>query len=268
MKKLLSSMSILFVLLFLGCRGGYVQNIQTTLPLKDKTTMKERILNAGESLGWYMKEIDDNTILARLMVRHHSATVKITYTGNSYNITYLRSRNLNYNAQNNAIHNQYNSWVQNLAKNIDSLTFHKDIPNIDLMMTNTLKEELKKSSQDKITYQNEKDVDAMGKLIYDVQNQPINDGFTLDKIEDAIIKGGKSLGWKIQKIENGQMLGYLSVRKHSATVMITYNQHNYSITYITSQNLNYDKYRIHNNYNGWIKYLEKSIDNRLTPLTL
>ena len=51
-----------------------------------------------------------------MTVRRHQALVEITYTDNSYAITYKDCENLDYS--NGSIHRNYNRWVVNLSNTI------------------------------------------------------------------------------------------------------------------------------------------------------
>jgi len=84
----------------------------------------------------------------------------------------------------------------------------------------------------------------------------------------AIYRAGTSLGWKITKIDKNTLLGTLHLRSHTAVVTIKYSAKDYSITYKSSINLNYNKEQnhIHSNYNGWISNLEKGIRIQLDTL--
>ena len=87
-------------------------------------------------------------------------------------------------------------------------------------------------------------------------------------VERAIIQAGGSLGWVMKKTSEGKIQGVLTLRKHVATVLVTYNANEYSITYLDSSNLDYNpaENTIHKNYNGWIQNLNKSIQVQLSML--
>jgi len=106
------------------------------------------------------------------------------------------------------------------------------------------------------------------KPIYDVTDKKIMSDLELNKIATQIKKSGNSLGWKMEELSNGMILGRIALRTHVATIKINYNSQHYNINYLSSSNLKYDKseYFIHQNYNRWIKILEKRIDNYLTSL--
>ena len=82
---------------------------------------------------------------------------------------------------------------------------------------------------------------------------------TLTDVERAIRRAGAGLGWSMRTVKPGLIEGTLVVRTHSATVDIPYTLKSYSIQYKTSTNLPADGNVIHQNYNGWVENLDKSI---------
>jgi len=98
---------------------------------------------------------------------------------------------------------------------------------------------------------------------------PMTKKVSNDKIFKAIKAAGRSLGWNVKKIKNGEAKASINVRgKHTAVVKITYNQKNYSINYVNSQNLKYDaeKNTIHKNYNSWVMNLDRAIQFELDAI--
>ncbi|MBN1839261.1 MAG: hypothetical protein JW802_04365 [Campylobacterales bacterium] len=91
---------------------------------------------------------------------------------------------------------------------------------------------------------------------------------TVQEVERAIIQAGGSLGWVMKKVNSGKIQGVLTLRKHVAVVLITYNANEYSITYQDSTALDYNpaENTIHKNYNGWIQNLNKAIQVQLSML--
>jgi hypothetical protein len=101
--------------------------------------------------------------------------------------------------------------------------------------------------------------------VYNVKNSRVDNPKSSAATYRAIKEAGSSLGWKINKIKPGVAQGKLYLRTHLAIVRINYTASAYSITYVKSENLNYDPVKkvIHSNYNGWIQNLDKAIDLRL-----
>ena len=96
--------------------------------------------------------------------------------------------------------------------------------------------------------------------VYNVESSPID---VSAKIKKAIITAGSSLGWKMKEKKKGHIVGTLFLRKFVAIVDIRYNNKSYSITYKDSKGLQYDGKNIHKNYNGWIRNLDRRIQNHI-----
>ena len=100
-------------------------------------------------------------------------------------------------------------------------------------------------------------------IVKNVQNTPMTFSSenkpSIELIKKAIIIAGSGLGWRIKSQSPGHLIGTLNLREHTAIVDIKYTTENFSITYNSSTNLNYDGTNIHSNYNGWIQNLEKAI---------
>jgi hypothetical protein len=110
--------------LLTGCRASPVLNIEQA-PIMTATKghsmedISKAIIAAGQSLGWVMKKVDGaNEIIGVLYIREHMAKVSIKYTNEFYSIKYLDSANLKYDGTN--IHKNYNGWVQNLNRSIQT----------------------------------------------------------------------------------------------------------------------------------------------------
>ena len=88
------------------------------MPQTSADSVGKAILRAGGSLGWVMKKVKDGKLVGTLMLRKHVAIVAIDYSAKSYSIHYKDSQNLNYDGTN--IHSNYNGWVQNLNRAIQS----------------------------------------------------------------------------------------------------------------------------------------------------
>ena len=105
--------------------------------------------------------------------------------------------------------------------------------------------------------------------IYNVSGAPIvtsTRGYAVRDVRDAIQQAGVSLGWQMQVVRPGLIIGTLYVREHMAQVDIPYDRASYSIIYRDSQNLDYDGASIHGNYNGWVQNLSNAIDARFSTL--
>jgi hypothetical protein len=88
----------------------------------------------------------------------------------------------------------------------------------------------------------------------------------MDKIKKAIIVAGTRIGWQMQPVTDGHIVGSLFTRGHMAKVDIKYNQDTYSITYKDSSNLLYDGSEIHRQYNNWVDRLNRQIRAELSSI--
>lgn len=73
---------------------------------------------AGKKLGWVMQEVRPGELTGTLSIRNHLAVVTIVHDTSTFSIQYKDSRNLRY--ADNHIHRQYNNWVSNLSRTIQS----------------------------------------------------------------------------------------------------------------------------------------------------
>ncbi len=92
---------------------------------------------------------------------------------------------------------------------------------------------------------------------------------TTEDYKNAIIRGGAKRGWTFQEEEPGHLIGDVAVRnKHFATVDIYFDTESFSISYKSSQNLNYNagRNKIHPNYNSWIQNLQGEIQAEITQM--
>jgi len=125
MNKMLriSVITVTAALIFLaGCRAAPVYNVEgAPVNVSSKHSskdIKKAIIRAGAGLGWSMKVKKDGHILATLFIRNFVARADIRYNKKSYSITYKDSKGLSYDGSN--IHKNYNGWIQNLDRRIQS----------------------------------------------------------------------------------------------------------------------------------------------------
>lgn len=106
--------------------------------------------------------------------------------------------------------------------------------------------------------------------LYNVKGAPVETPGgkppTLAEVEKAVVRAGTALGWKMQPVKPGQVVGTLNLRSHTAIVDVSFDTRTYNITYKDSVELNYDGTNIHRNYNGWIQNLDKGIRAQLLNL--
>lgn len=74
------------------------------------------IMRAGSTLGWQVKDDGPGMLAASITLRKHSAVLALPYSASNYSIKYRSSENLE--EKDGSIHKNYNSWVQNLHRNI------------------------------------------------------------------------------------------------------------------------------------------------------
>ncbi|NQY25224.1 MAG: hypothetical protein HRT41_14470 [Campylobacteraceae bacterium] len=102
--------------------------------------------------------------------------------------------------------------------------------------------------------------------IYNVEKSKITKSTeSMDSIYKSIETAAESLTWQIKRTGKNEAIAILYIRVHEAKVKITFNEKEYSITYIGGQNLSYkpSEGTIHENYNKWVQKLESSIDEHL-----
>ncbi|MGI9435447.1 MAG: hypothetical protein ACR2Q4_11565 [Geminicoccaceae bacterium] len=122
MRSWVKRASLMIVLAIAACNSTPVYNVERsafTAPeaLSNKQAV-EAILSAGDKLGWNMAEIRPGHIRGDLQVSKHSATVDIKYDGRGYSIVHVNSNNLKYDSEKGSIHKTYNSWIENLERQI------------------------------------------------------------------------------------------------------------------------------------------------------
>lgn len=100
-----------------------------------------------------------------------------------------------------------------------------------------------------------------------IDNQPIpSSSLSKDQIGDSIIEAGRVRGWIISKSDTpDQLVGKLLYNGKTVTVNIPYSEKGYSIDYVSSTGLNYNKAdnKISRSYNNWINYLNTDIQRQL-----
>lgn len=99
--------------------------------------------------------------------------------------------------------------------------------------------------------------------VYNVENDMFTKTAPSLEAASTMIQGaGASLGWQMQDMEPGHIVGRLPIRTHLAVVDINFDTQRYSIQYKDSNNLKYNGTEIHSNYNGWIENLQNAITAR------
>jgi len=77
------------------------------------------IVKACGARGWSCRIEKPGSIRAVLHVRRHMAESRIAYDTKTYSITYVDSRELDYDPATRKIHRKYNGWINNLIADIN-----------------------------------------------------------------------------------------------------------------------------------------------------
>lgn len=107
-----------------GCATASIMNVDSAaVPgASGKTLSRDQvraaILRAGAGLGWQIKDEGPNVLVGTLQLRNHTAMVEIPYSASNYSIKYRASVNLNESGG--SIHKNYNGWIQNLTRGINT----------------------------------------------------------------------------------------------------------------------------------------------------
>lgn len=108
----------------IGCTTVPIMNVNDAVVASpagkslNKEQVRAAIVRAGVALGWQMKDESPNLLVGTLQLRTHTAVIEIPYSTTQYSIKYRSSVNLE--EKGGTIHKNYNGWVQNLTKGINS----------------------------------------------------------------------------------------------------------------------------------------------------
>ncbi|MZR32225.1 hypothetical protein [Sneathiella litorea] len=114
---------------------------------------------------------------------------------------------------------------------------------------------------------------CMGRIepVYNAEANPIpvklQEG-SMENIGTIIQTSAINRGWIVNDVEPGKMKATLHNRTHVAVIEITYTKTDYSINYVSSDDLLYDGSKIHRNYNKWIRTLQNDINKNLNVAAL
>jgi predicted small lipoprotein YifL len=95
--------------------------------------------------------------------------------------------------------------------------------------------------------------------IYNVDSEHFEGTASLEQRAAQIKRAAAGLGWIADDVAPGVIQAQLNLRQHIAIVTINYTPSTFSIRYKDSHLLKYDGSVIHENYNGWIERLQKTI---------
>lgn len=106
--------------------------------------------------------------------------------------------------------------------------------------------------------------------VRNVSNSPVTPlpgkQVSLTDVQNAIIKAGAGLGWRMVAVKPGLIEGTLRLRTHTAVVLISFDTRAYNINYKSSDQLNFDGKNIHRNYNSWVQNLDKRIHTEIVNI--
>lgn len=119
----LLSISLILAIVFAGCSGTAIRNIDNSNIVKINSISKVEyaIKKGSTSKGWSVKKEKDGLFTVRQYIKgKYLVVLSVPYNANGYSINYKESTNLKYNSAENTIHKSYNKWVANLERNINS----------------------------------------------------------------------------------------------------------------------------------------------------
>jgi hypothetical protein len=85
------------------------------------------------------------------------------------------------------------------------------------------------------------------------------------EVEKAILSAATAIGWIPSAEGKNQIEAKLLVRKHELIINISYTAAQYTLTYKSSKNLDYNeaKQTIHSKYGQWVRNLDVRIQKEL-----
>ncbi len=106
----------------LGCTSAPIRNLED-VPLDapydfELGEVSEAIWRAGRRRGWVVEQRAPGDLIGTLRIRRHVAVVQIRHDVDDFSIRYFDSENLDYHADRGEIHENYNVWVERLAREI------------------------------------------------------------------------------------------------------------------------------------------------------
>lgn len=103
-------------------------------------------------------------------------------------------------------------------------------------------------------------------LIHDVNHHPMPEHvrhMRQEDIKNIIVHTAAHRGWLCHQDGPGKLLCHCKRRAHQATIEILYNNRDFSIKHVSSNNMKLKEDLIHPKYNKWIKLLEREIIDAL-----
>lgn len=124
--RFITVLAICAALAVAGCRATPLQNVvdasygatasARALSLGD---YRKAIIRAGAKRKWVFTDVAPGHLVGNVNVRgKHQATVDVFFDTEQFSIRHQSSRNLNFNAENQTIHPNFNTWLRNLETDI------------------------------------------------------------------------------------------------------------------------------------------------------
>lgn len=109
--------------------------------------------------------------------------------------------------------------------------------------------------------------------LYNPEPIAVPEGLKVKEVGKAVKLAMVKRGWRAGNVKPGKILAVLHIRKHTAKVLITYDDKEVKIRYVGSENLKYKKEDdgteiIHKNYNSWVRNLANDIEAKLSEIAL
>jgi hypothetical protein len=108
---------------------------------------------------------------------------------------------------------------------------------------------------------------ARGAPLVDPDLIAVPAGLAAKDVSKAIRAGIVQRGWVVSKDENGRIDAVLNNRQHTARIAIAYDPKQIKISYVSSDNLNYEEKNgaryIHRNYLKWMQNVVGDITREL-----
>ena len=98
----------------------------------------------------------------------------------------------------------------------------------------------------------------------DQVHSTVSAGHTQEQVKKAILKAGVERKWIMSEAGQGVIKARQQSREHWAEIRIIYTASSYDINYETSQNLQASGGQIQQNYNRWVRNLDKDIQLNLS----
>lgn len=127
MNKLLTVLALGCMFVLTGCFTSsgpkYTVDMEANTVTLDNAIgtdkMAEAIATAAEKREWIVTKKEPGRIELYQDIRgKHEVTVAVSYTGNSFNVSYVSSKNLKYDPATRGIHGKYLNWVRVLKREI------------------------------------------------------------------------------------------------------------------------------------------------------